>query len=306
MGAVAEMVKAGHVRHVGLSEAGAATIRRARAAHPICDLQIEYSLVSRGIEDEILPTARELGIAVTAYGVLSRGLLSGHWSKERSVTPGDIRGYLPRFGGENLEANLALVEALRTLAREKETTTAALATAWVLSRGEDVVPLVGARRRDRLTESLGALDVRLTAKDLARIEAAVPKGAAAGERYPTRSWPTSTARGDRPSEAGRGRGARRRERATPGSRGSGGGAPPSPRRRPPSGSTSAARPSCTVTSGHERERRDVHAVEEGAGDRRAADPRDERPAERHEDEGREEDPERRDRRARRRRRARSR
>ena len=185
VGAIAEMVKAGHVRHVGLSEAGAATIRRAHAVHPICDLQIEYSLVSRGVEDEILPTTRELGIAVTAYGILSRGLLSGHWSKERSVTPGDIRGYLPRFGGANLAANLALVEALRALAREKETTVAALATAWVLSRGEDIVPLVGARRRDRLAESLGALDVRLTAEDLARIEGAVPKGAAAGDRYPT-------------------------------------------------------------------------------------------------------------------------
>jgi len=185
VGAIAEMVKAGLVRHVGLSETGAATIRRAHAVFPICDVQIEYSLVSRGVEDEILPTTRELGIAITAYGILSRGLLSGHWSKERVVAPGDIRGYLPRFGGANLEANLALVEALRALALEKETTVAALATAWVLSRGEDIVPLVGARRRDRLAESLGALDVRLTAEDLARIEGAVPKGAAAGERYPT-------------------------------------------------------------------------------------------------------------------------
>jgi aryl-alcohol dehydrogenase-like predicted oxidoreductase len=184
VGAIAEMVKAGHVRHVGLSEAGAATIRRAHAVHPISDLQIEYSLVSRGIEDEILPTTRELGIAITAYGILSRGLLSGHWTRERAVAPGDIRGHLPRFGGANLEANLALVEALRSLAREKETTVAALATAWVLSRGEDIVPLVGARRRDRLAESLSALDVRLTASDLARVDAAVPKGAAAGERYP--------------------------------------------------------------------------------------------------------------------------
>ncbi|MGE0456099.1 MAG: aldo/keto reductase [Vicinamibacteria bacterium] len=185
VGAIAEMVKAGHVRHVGLSEAGAATIRRAHAVHPICDLQIEYSLVSRGIEDEILPTTRELGIAITAYGILSRGLLSGHWSRERAVTPGDFRRYLPRFGGVNLDKNLALVEALRALAREKETTVAALATAWVLSRGEDVIPLVGARRRDRLADSLAALDVRLGAEELARIEAAVPKGAAAGDRYPT-------------------------------------------------------------------------------------------------------------------------
>jgi aryl-alcohol dehydrogenase-like predicted oxidoreductase len=183
VGAIAELVKAGHVRHVGLSEAGAATIRRAAAVHPISDLQIEYSLLSRGIEDEILQTTRELGIAVTAYGVLSRGLLSGHWSKERAVGRGDIRGYLPRFGGANVERNLALVETLGALAREKGTTVAALATAWVLSRGEDIVPLVGARRREQLAESLGALDVRLSADELGRIEAAIPKGAAAGDRY---------------------------------------------------------------------------------------------------------------------------
>ena len=155
VGAIAEMVKAGHVRHVGLSEAGAATIRRAHAVHPICDLQIEYSLVSRGIEDEILPTTRELGIAITAYGVLSRGLLSGHWSKERAVRAGrHPRPTCPASGARTSRQNLALVEALRALAREKETTVAALATAWVLSRGEDIVPLVGARRRDRLAESL--------------------------------------------------------------------------------------------------------------------------------------------------------
>jgi aryl-alcohol dehydrogenase-like predicted oxidoreductase len=185
VGAIAEMVKAGHVRHVGLSETGAATIRRAHAVHPVCDVQIEYSLASRGIEDEILPTTRELGIAITAYGVLSRGLLSGHWSKERALPRGDFRAWLPRFGGENLQKNLALVEALGALAREKGTTTAALATAWVLSRGEDVVPLVGARRRDQLAESLRALEVRLTAEDLSRLQAAVPRGAAAGDRYPT-------------------------------------------------------------------------------------------------------------------------
>ena len=184
VGAIAEAVKAGLVRHVGLSETGADTIRRAHAVVPICDVQIEYSLASRGIEDEILPTTRELGIAITAYGVLSRGLLSGHWSKDRALPKDDFRAWLPRFGGKNLEKNLALVEALGTLAREKGTTVAGLATAWVLSRGEDVVPLVGARRRDQLAESLGALEVRLTAEDLSRLEAAVPKGAAAGERYP--------------------------------------------------------------------------------------------------------------------------
>jgi len=185
IGAIAEMVKAGHVRHVGLSETGADTMRRAHAVHPVCDLQIEYSLFSRGIEREILPTARELGIAITAYGVLSRGLLSGHWSKERAVAPGDIRGFLPRFAGPNLDRNLALVEALRAVAAEKGTTVATLAIAWVLSRGNDVIPLIGARRRDRLAEALGALELELTAEDRRRIEGAVPPGAAAGDRYAT-------------------------------------------------------------------------------------------------------------------------
>jgi aryl-alcohol dehydrogenase-like predicted oxidoreductase len=185
VGAIADMVKAGYVRHVGLSEVGVDTMRRARAVHPISDLQIEYSLLSRGIEDEILPTARELGIGVTAYGVLSRGLISGHWSKERSVAPGDFRNFSPRFSGENLDRNLALVEALRGIAQEKGVTVAPIAIAWVLSRGNDVVPLVGARRRDRLTEALGALDVSLTQDDLARIDRAIPPGAAAGDRYPT-------------------------------------------------------------------------------------------------------------------------
>jgi aryl-alcohol dehydrogenase-like predicted oxidoreductase len=183
VGAIAELVKAGQVRHVGLSEAGAATIRRAHAVHPVCDLQIEYSLLSRGIEHEILPTTRELGISITAYGVLSRGLLGGRWSAGRVAPRGDIRGYLPRFSGENRAQNLALVEALRALAAEKGTSAAALATAWVLSRGDDVVPLAGARRRDQLADSLSALELRLTPEDLARIERAVPPGAAAGERY---------------------------------------------------------------------------------------------------------------------------
>ncbi|HXK11190.1 MAG TPA: aldo/keto reductase [Vicinamibacteria bacterium] len=189
VGAIAESVKAGLVRHVGLSETGAATIRRAHAVHPVSDVQIEYSLVSRGIEDAILPTTRELGIGITAYGILSRGLLSGHWAKERAVGKADIRGYLPRFGGANLERNLALVEGLAALAREKGTTVAALATAWVLARGADVVPLVGARRRDQLAESLAAVRLRLDADDLARIEAILPRGAAAGERYPASQMP---------------------------------------------------------------------------------------------------------------------
>jgi aryl-alcohol dehydrogenase-like predicted oxidoreductase len=153
--------------------------------HPISDLQIEYSLLSRGIEDEILPTCRELGIGLTAYGVLSRGLLSGHWSKERAETlaPRDFRASAPRFIDENLERNLDLVETLRAVAEAKRATVAQLAIAWVLSRGDHVVPLVGARRRERLTEAIGALDIELGAGDLARIEEAIPLDAAAGERY---------------------------------------------------------------------------------------------------------------------------
>ena len=183
VGAIAEMVQAGYVRHIGLSEVGADTIRRAHAVHPITWLQIEYSLLSRGIEDEILPTVRELGIAVTAYGVLSRGLLSGHWSKERSETAQDFRGHLPRFSGENLERNLSLVEALGSIATEQNATVAQVAIAWVLSRGDDIVPLIGARRRNRLQEALGALELHLSEDELARIEAAIPSDAVAGDRY---------------------------------------------------------------------------------------------------------------------------
>ncbi len=182
VGAIAEMVKAGYVRHIGLSEVGAETIRRAAAVHPIVDLQIEYSLISRGIEDDILPTCRELGIAVTAYGVLSRGLISGHWSKDRDQG-GDFRHHSPRFSGENLEHNLALVEALRAVAAAKGASVAQIAIAWVLARGPDIVPLIGARRRDRLDEALGALDIDLTGHDMSEIEKAVPRDAAAGSRY---------------------------------------------------------------------------------------------------------------------------
>ncbi|MFB7784215.1 aldo/keto reductase [Streptomyces vinaceus] len=184
VGAIAEAVQAGHVRHIGLSEVGADTLRRAAAVAPISDLQIEYSLISRGIEAEILPTARELGIGVTAYGVLSRGLISGHFSRDRELAPGDFRGMSPRFQGENLQRNLDLVDALRKVAQDKGVSVAQTAIAWVLSRGEDIVPLVGARRRDRLAEALGAMTVDLTAADLAAVEEAVPAGAAAGERYP--------------------------------------------------------------------------------------------------------------------------
>ncbi|MGW6494933.1 aldo/keto reductase [Nonomuraea angiospora] len=183
VGAIAEEVAKGHVRHVGLSEAGAETIRRAHAVHPIADVQLEYSLLSRGIERDILPACRELGISVTAYGVLSRGLLSGHWSKDREVAAGDFRAVSPRFSGDNLAHNLTLVEALRSLGEAKGATVAQLAIAWVLAQGEEIVPLVGARRRERLAEALGALDVSLTAEDLAAIEAAVPEGSAAGSRY---------------------------------------------------------------------------------------------------------------------------
>ena len=186
VGAIADMVKAGYVRHIGLSEVGAATIRRAAAVHPICDLQIEYSLISRGIEDTILPTVRDLGIGITAYGVLSRGLISGHWQKQ-ALAAGDFRGHSPRFQGENLDANLALVEALRQIAETKGITVAQVAIAWVAAQGKDIVPLVGARRRDRLAEAVGAVRGSLSAADLTAIERAVPKGAAAGTRYPARA-----------------------------------------------------------------------------------------------------------------------
>ncbi|MBT2391714.1 aldo/keto reductase [Streptomyces sp. ISL-1] len=185
VGAIAELVEAGHVRHIGLSEAGAESIRRAAAVAPISDLQIEYSLISRGIEEQILPTTRELGIGITAYGVLSRGLISGHFARDRELAPGDFRGMSPRFQGENLQHNLDLVEELRKISEQKGVSVAQIAIAWVLSRGEDIVPLVGARSRDRLTEALGALDVTLDADELAAIERAVPAGAAAGDRYPT-------------------------------------------------------------------------------------------------------------------------
>jgi len=182
VGAIADMIKAGYVRHIGLSEVGPETIRRAAATHPICDLQIEYSLISRGIEDAILPTCRELGIGITAYGVLSRGLISGTWSKDNAAK-GDFRVHSPRFQGENADKNLALVEALRIIANVKGTSVAQIAIAWVAAQGDDIVPLVGSRRRPQLDEAISAVDVRLTPADLAAIEQAVPKGAAAGARY---------------------------------------------------------------------------------------------------------------------------
>ncbi|MFF1548371.1 aldo/keto reductase [Streptomyces sp. NPDC058291] len=184
VGAIAELVEQGYVRHIGLSEAGAQTIRRAAATAPISDLQIEYGLITRGIEQSILPTTRELGISITAYGVLSRGLISGHFTADRELAANDFRAHSPRFQGDNLQRNLTLVESLRKVAEGKGVSVAQLAIAWVLAQGEDIVPLVGARTRERLTESLGALDVVLDADDLAAIEAAVPADSAAGERYP--------------------------------------------------------------------------------------------------------------------------
>jgi aryl-alcohol dehydrogenase-like predicted oxidoreductase len=182
IGAIADMVKSGYVRHIGVSEASAATVRRAHATHPIAALQIEYSLFSRGIERDILPTLRELGIALVAYGVLSNGLISDR-AEAAKTAPSELRTRRPRFSAENFSKNIALVEALGKIARDKNVSTQALAFAWVKSRGDDVVPLIGARRRDQLKEALRAADLKLSADDLARIEQAVPSAAVAGARY---------------------------------------------------------------------------------------------------------------------------
>jgi aryl-alcohol dehydrogenase-like predicted oxidoreductase len=182
VGAIAEMVQAGYVRHIGLSEAAPATIRRAQAVHPIAALETEYAVLTREIEAETLPTLRELGIATVAYGVLSRGLIGG--PAKGLGTPGDMRTHLlPRFQGDNLAANTKLLDALDAIAREKGANPAQLAIAWVLARGEDILPLIGARTRTRLAEALAALDLKLTARDLARIDATFPVGATAGDRY---------------------------------------------------------------------------------------------------------------------------
>jgi aryl-alcohol dehydrogenase-like predicted oxidoreductase len=179
VGGLAELVKAGNVRAIGLSEVGAETVRRAQAVHPIADLQIEYSLVSRGPEARIFPLLRELGIGATVYGVLSRGLLSG----SRPAAAGDLRAYLPRFSRDNRAKNDSLVATLAAIARERGATVTQLAIAWVLAKDPRVVPLVGARTRKQLDESLGALDVTLTPQELARLEAATPADAVAGTRY---------------------------------------------------------------------------------------------------------------------------
>ena len=183
VGAIADLVKAGYVKHIGLSEVGPETLRRAHAVHPIADLQIEYSMISRGIENGILQTCRELGIGITAYGVLSRGLISGHWSAQRAGEQ-DFRGLAsPRFQGDNLHRNLALVERLRAAAAGLDASVAQVAIAWVLAQGADIVPLVGARSRQRLQEALGANALALSPADLAALASAVPPDAVAGARY---------------------------------------------------------------------------------------------------------------------------
>lgn len=179
VGTIADLVNVGYVRAIGLSEVGPDTIRRAQAVHPISDLQIEYSLISRGPEAKIFPLLAELGIGVTAYGVLSRGLLSG----SRPASQGDFRAYLPRFTGDNRERNQRLLETLQKMATEKGISASQLAIAWVLAKGTTIVPLIGARTRPQLTESLGALQVALTPGEIARMEEAIPASAVAGTRY---------------------------------------------------------------------------------------------------------------------------
>jgi aryl-alcohol dehydrogenase-like predicted oxidoreductase len=181
VGAIAEMIQAGYVRYLGLSEMGAETIRRAHAVHPVSGLQIEYSLMSRAIEADILPTVRELGISVTAYGILSRGLLSS--GSARAIGEGDPRARFPRFQGENLRRNLDLLAALEKIAEETGATTAQLAFAWALAQGDDIIPLIGTKRRDRLAETLSSLDLRLSPDELASLAAAVPADQVAGTRY---------------------------------------------------------------------------------------------------------------------------
>jgi aryl-alcohol dehydrogenase-like predicted oxidoreductase len=179
IGAISELVKAGYVRHIGLSEVGPDTIRRAHAVHPICDVQIEYSLISRDPERQIFPLLKELGIGVTAYGVLSRGLLSG----SKAAGPADFRSYLPRFTGENLSRNQGLVNELQKIAKEKGISATQLAIAWVLAKANNIVALIGARKRTQLSESLQAVRVKLDDEDLARIEKSIPASAVAGTRY---------------------------------------------------------------------------------------------------------------------------
>jgi aryl-alcohol dehydrogenase-like predicted oxidoreductase len=187
VGAMAELVRQGKVRYIGLSEAAPDTIRRAHAVHPISALQTEYSLWTRDPEDEVLPTVRELEIGFVAYSPLGRGFLSGRLQSPDDLEEGDFRRMNPRFQGENFQRNLGLVERVREIAEEKAVTPAQLALAWVLAQGEDIVPIPGTKRRERLEENVSALDIELSNDDLERIEAAFPKGATAGARYPDMS-----------------------------------------------------------------------------------------------------------------------
>jgi aryl-alcohol dehydrogenase-like predicted oxidoreductase len=184
VGAMAELVKTGKVRYLGLSEAGADTIRRAHAVHPITALQSEYSLWTRDPENEVLQTCRELGIGFVPYSPLGRGFLTGQIKRFEDLAEDDYRRHSPRFEGENFQRNLDLVQRVGEIAREKHCTAAQLALAWVLAQGEDIVPIPGTKRRKYLQENVGALDVYLTTADLARINEVAPKDAFAGERYP--------------------------------------------------------------------------------------------------------------------------
>ncbi len=186
VGAMAELVRAGKVRHLGLSEASPTTIRRAHATHPITALQTEYSLWTRDVEDEILPTVRELGIGFVPYSPLGRGFLTGRFRTAADFTEGDFRASNPRMSSENLSKNVALADRVKELAAEKKVTPGQLALAWVLAQGEDIVPIPGTTKRTHLGENLAAVDVQLTAAELARLAAAFPKNVAAGERYPER------------------------------------------------------------------------------------------------------------------------
>jgi len=187
VGAMADLVRQGKVRYVGLSEAAPATIRRAHAVHPISALQTEYSIFSREPEDEILPTLRDLGIGLVAYSPLGRGVLTGRIKQADSLVPNDRRHIFPRFQGENLAKNVSLVEGIERIATEKRTTPAVLALAWLLAQGDDVVPLFGTKRRTYLEENIAAANVELSSADQARIAAVVPRGAVMGERYPDMS-----------------------------------------------------------------------------------------------------------------------
>jgi aryl-alcohol dehydrogenase-like predicted oxidoreductase len=184
VGAMAELIHAGKIRHIGLSEAGPATIRRAHAVHPIAALQTEYSLWTRDPEDEVLPTARERGIAFVAYSPLGRGFLTGQIKGFEDFAPDDYRRNSPRFQGENFQKNLDLVGRVEALAKEKKCTPGQLALAWLLAQGEDIIPIPGTKRRKYLEENGGALNVKLTQDDLLRIDEVAPRGVASGERYP--------------------------------------------------------------------------------------------------------------------------